>query len=199
MWDGRSRTMQIDWNHWLIYLVLWEKKILPYLQNVARCGNETIKFPVDEKWMRRLDLPSLHLILANYAEAAARTAWLRNVGRPFRSRLLQLLLRSNIRRFSGTVGDIDIEPESRQRVNSFLLSPCSSGMIETGVCLSTPVCSLVGGARMNGNCYFGKTCCVINSKAIFLTWLFFNVELVNISVFILVRGRDFLFSLGRDE
>ena len=118
----------------------------------------------DEKWMRRFDLPSLHLILASYSNAAAKTAWMRNIGRPYRSRLLRILLHSNIRRFSSSVDHFDVDPESRQWLNPTILSPWSSGAIESGVCLSTPVCSLVGGARMNGNCFFGKSCCVINSK-----------------------------------
>lgn len=56
----------------------------------------------------------------------------------------------------------DVEPRF---LNPFGLMPCVSSFTEPGLCLSSSVCGLVGGTE-GGECFFGKSCCVINSKSL---------------------------------
>lgn len=57
-------------------------------------------FPEDEQWMRRIEVPRLHLILDSYSKIVSKTGWWGRLGGPLQIKLHKTILAQQIRRFS---------------------------------------------------------------------------------------------------
>lgn len=145
----------------------------------------------DERWMQNFDVPRLHSILDSYLKSVKKTKWMEKIGKSLQSKLLRSILSNTIKRHSsssillqalvkivkllknanlkkvkgGPVDDGMIQP--RMDISFWNLVPCYSIHTEPGLCLSTAICSAIGGTP-SGSCMhrmsISKTCCIINSK-----------------------------------
>lgn len=65
-------------------------------------------YPADERWMRSIDIPSLHLILDAYSSAVKKTGWIAKLGRTIQNRILQRMLKTQIRRFASSSESVNL-------------------------------------------------------------------------------------------
>nr|CAH0108996.1 unnamed protein product [Daphnia galeata] len=121
----------------------------------------------DERWMQNFDVPRLHSILDSYLKSVKKTKWMEKIGKSLQSKLLRSILSNTIKRHSSSIkgGPVDGMIQSRMDISFWNLVPCYSIHTEPGLCLSTAICSAIGGTP-SGSCMhrmsISKTCCIIN-------------------------------------